>query len=264
MDATVYRDHDAAQSARLQYNRRIEMPDRFGPRGVIALHVPLQNANMQPEYEMLRPQGINNQIYRMDLGNADKVSEATAAVIKGALGCWPDIVVVGNSIEMRDWSVERQDRHRDILQSAIGDIPLVLGGDATVAALRTVGARRIALLSPMHKRYSGSARAFYEAMGFDVAVDHCLGVQLPQDIIKVTDAEILAAFEAMDRPDVDTLVHVGGALSVLPLVAHLEARHAKTVVTVNAASYWIALRHLGVTDRIDGFGRLLTMPGPPR
>ncbi len=236
------------------------MPDRFGPRGVIALHVPLQNANMQPEYEMLRPKGINNQIYRIDLGTADKVSEATAAVIKGARGCWPDIVVVGNSIEMRDWSVARQDRHRAILTEAISPIPLVLGGDATVAALRTVGARRIALLSPMHKRYSGSARAFYEAMGFEVVVDHCLGVQLPQDIIKVTDAEIIAAFEEMDRPDVDTLVHVGGALSVLPLVDMLEKKHGKPVITVNVASYWMALRRLGVEDKIAGFGRLATLP----
>jgi maleate cis-trans isomerase len=128
------------------------VPDRNGPRGVIALHVPLQNANLQPEDEMLRPGGINNQVYRMDLAHPDRVSEATAAVIKGALGCWPDIVVVGNSIEMRDWSVERQDRHRAILQEAIGTIPLVLGGDATVAALKRVGARRIALLSPMHQR----------------------------------------------------------------------------------------------------------------
>ena len=92
------------------------MTDRYGPRGVIALHVPLQNSNMQPEYEMLRPGGINNQIYRIDLGVPDKVSEATAAVIKCSLGCWPDIVVVGNSIEMRDWSIELQDTHRQLLQ----------------------------------------------------------------------------------------------------------------------------------------------------
>jgi hypothetical protein len=31
------------------------MPDHFGPQGVFALFIPLQNANMQPEYEMLRP-----------------------------------------------------------------------------------------------------------------------------------------------------------------------------------------------------------------
>ncbi len=238
------------------------MTDRYGPRGVIALHVPLQNSNMQPEYEMLRPDGINNQIYRIDLGTPDKVSEATAAVIKGSLGCWPDIVVVGNSIEMRDWSVDRQDTHRQVLQDAIGSIPLVLGGDATVLALQAVGARKIAMLSPMHTRYSNSARSFYEAMDFEVLVEHCLNVQRPEDIIKVPDAAILQAFEEMDRPEADTLLHVGGALATLPLVEQLEARHGKPVITVNAASYWYALRRLGVADQIEGFGELLKFPLP--
>ena len=226
----------------------------------MALHIPLQNANMQPEYEMMRPPGINNQTYRIDLGTADKVSEATAAVIKGAMGCWPDIIVVGNSIEMRDWSVERQTLHRSILQETIGDIPLVLGGDATVAALHAVKVKRVSVLSPMHQRYSNSVKAFYVAMGFEVVSNHCLNVQLPQDIIKVSDQEIINKFEEMDGPNVDVLLHVGGALSVVPLVDQLEQKHGKPVISVNAATYWMALRKLGVEDRIEGFGRPLTMP----
>ncbi|MGI9421756.1 MAG: maleate cis-trans isomerase family protein [Hyphomicrobiaceae bacterium] len=238
------------------------MTDRYGPRGVVALHIPLQNANMQPEYEMLRPDGVNNQIYRIDLGNPDEVSEATVAVIAGSLGCHPDIVVVGNSIEMRNWSVERQDRHRALLQSAIGEIPLVLGGDATVAALRAVGARRIAMLSPMQAHHANSAASYYEAMGFEVASSDCLGVGLPQDIINVSDQTIIDGFASMDRSDVDTLLHVGGALSTVPLVAQLEDKHKKPVITVNAATYWMALRRLGINDKIKGFGQLLGLPMP--
>jgi hypothetical protein len=36
------------------------MSDRFGPRGVCAVIIPQQNANMQPEYELMRPTGVNN------------------------------------------------------------------------------------------------------------------------------------------------------------------------------------------------------------
>jgi maleate isomerase len=236
------------------------MPDRYGERGVIALHIPLQNSNMQPEYEMMRPDGINNQIYRIDLGTADKVSEATAAVIKNSLGCWPDLIAVGNSIEMRDWSGERQERHREILQTAVGDKQLVLGGDATLAALHAIKAKRVSVLSPMHQRYSNSVRAFYTEMGFDVVSDHCLQVQVPEDIIKVPDQAIFDIFEEMDRPDIDALLHVGGALSVVPLIDELEKKHGKPVISVNAATYWMALRKLGIKDKITGFGKLLEMP----
>ena len=129
-----------------------------------------------------------------------------------------------------------------------------------MAALHAVNAKRISVLSPMHQRYSNSVRSFYEAMGFEVANDHCLGVQLPEDIIKVSDQAIFDIFEEMDRPDIDVLLHVGGALSVVPLIEQLEQKYGKPVISVNAATYWMALRKLGVDDRIEGFGRLLTMP----
>jgi hypothetical protein len=80
------------------------MPDRYGPRGVFAIMIPLQNANMQPEYEMMRPDGVNNQIYRFTLAKHDSAPAAMVAAIGGALGCWPDVVIAGNSVEMRLWT----------------------------------------------------------------------------------------------------------------------------------------------------------------
>ena len=52
------------------------MTDRYGPRGVLAFLVPQQNANMQPEYEAMRPTGVSNQIYRFELESQEAVEEA--------------------------------------------------------------------------------------------------------------------------------------------------------------------------------------------
>jgi hypothetical protein len=52
------------------------MSDRFGPRGVCAVIIPQQNANMQPEYEFMRPTGVSNQVYRFDISVHDEVPEA--------------------------------------------------------------------------------------------------------------------------------------------------------------------------------------------
>lgn len=62
------------------------MADRFGPRGVFAILVPLQNANMQPEYESMRPEGVSNQIYRFDVSGHDRVREAVLESVPGTLG----------------------------------------------------------------------------------------------------------------------------------------------------------------------------------
>jgi maleate isomerase len=236
------------------------MPDRFGPRGVLALLVPLQNSNMQPEYEAMRPQGINNQIYRIDLFVADRVPEAAIRVIDGALGCWPDVVVVGNSVEMRLMTPAMFDDYRATLQEKIGDIPLVTATDATIAALEAVGAKRIATISPMSDAYSQSVADYYQAFGFEVPCHSGLQVGLPQNIINLGYAEARDAFRKLDRDDIDTFLHVGGALGIADSIEKLEQEFGRPVVSVNVATYWRALRTIGMTNPLTGFGRLAQMP----
>lgn len=235
------------------------MPDRFGPRGVIALFIPLQNSNMQPEYEAMRPDGINNQIYRIDLSVADRVPEAAVRVIDGALGCWPDVVAVGNSVEMRLMTPPMFDDYRNKLQEKIGDVPLVTGTDATVAALKAVGAKRIAAISPMSDAYSQSVADYYQALGFEVPYHGGLQVGLPQNIINLGFAEAREAFHRLDHPDVDTFLHVGGALGIVDSIEKLEEEFGRPVISVNVATYWRALRTIGVTDPLNGFGKLAQM-----
>ncbi len=232
------------------------MPNRFGPRGVLALMIPLQNANMQPEYEAMRPDGVSNQIYRFSLAAPDDVPEAVLGALPGARGCFPDLILCGNSLEMRHWSVDRQSRYRAQVQEAVPEVPVITATDATVAALRTVGARKIAVLSPMSEVYSKSVADFYGAMGFDVISHHWLEVALPQEIIAVSTNRIRAAFDEMDSRDVDCFLHVGGALGVVDMIDGLEEHLGRPVISVNAASYWYALRKIGVTDPLDRGGRI--------
>ncbi len=232
------------------------MPDRFGPRGVFALFIPLQNANMQPEYEMLRPEGISNQIYRFTLEVPDKVPEAVLRAIKGGLGCWPDRVIVGNNVEMRIWTPEQHADYRAKLQAAIGDVPLVTATDACVAALKTMGAKRIAALSPMSDVYSKSVQDYYQAMGFDVPYHAGLQVKKPEDIIKVSLDDALEGFRKLDHDDVDTFLHVGAALGIVDMVEDLEKELGRPIVSTNIATYWYALRQHGILDPLEGFGEL--------
>jgi maleate isomerase len=239
---------------------RVDMSDRFGPRGVIALFIPLQNANMQPEYEAMRPRGVSNQIYRFSLANHASVPQAAIGEIEGGLGCWPDLVVVGNSVEMRGLSPPQFADYRAKLRDKIGEIPLVTATDATVAALKTMGARRIAVISPMSDDYSRYVADYYEALGFEVPY-HCgLQVARSQDIIKLGAAEARAAFLKLDHDDVDTFLHVGGALGIVDHIEALEKDLGRPVISVNVASYWCALRTLGIGDPLTGFGQLAQKP----
>jgi maleate isomerase len=236
------------------------MPDRFGPRGVIALFIPLQNANMQPEYEAMRPPGISNQIYRFSLAAPDRVPEAAISDIAGGLGCWPDLVVIGNSVEMRGLSVAQFDDYRDALQENIGAVPLVTATDATVTALKLMKAKRLAVISPMSDAYSQNVAAYYQAHGFEVPYHAGMQVKRPQDIIEIGYAEARDALRELDHDDVDTFLHVGGALGIADSIEALERELGRPVISSNVATYWHALRRLGLSDPLTGFGQLAQMP----
>lgn len=232
------------------------MPDRFGPRGVVAIMAPQQNSNMQPEYEALRPDGISNQIYRFDISGQDRVPEAMVDVMPQAKGCWPDMVLCSNSVEMRLWSVDRQITYRHALKKALPDTPIVTAGDACVAALRTIGAKRIGLISPMSEEYSESARGFYRAHGFEVPETTWLQVKTSDKIIGVTIEDIEAAFEKVNTDEVDTILHVGGALGIADMIDGLEERLGKPVISSTATGYWYALRMMGIDDALTHGGQI--------
>mgnify|MGYP000875892551 FL=1 len=233
------------------------MPDRFGPRGVVAVLIPVQNSNMQPEYEMMRPEGISNQMYRFNITSPDTVGEAVLEVVPHTLKCWPDMIIGGNSLEMRDWSVDKQAWYTDEFAKRSEGKPFALATDAVIAALRTVGAKRVGMMSPLSVENSKSAVDYYTAMGFEIGAATALLVDHPVNAVNVPMERVIEAFEEVDGPDIDTLLHVGGSLGIVPLVQELEDKFGKPVLSVNAATYWYALRKMGINDPIPGFGKLL-------
>ena len=238
------------------------MPDRFGPRGVIALMIPLQNSNMQPEYESMRPDGVSNQCYRFTLTEPDKVHEAVLASMPGTVGCHPDVVVTGNSMEMRYWSVDRQNWYIEEHKKLLPDIPVITATEATVAGLRTVGAKKIAMLTPMVELFAESAFDYYNDMGFEVLRHDFLKVEKPEDIIKLPVEKVHEAFDGLDGPDVDCFLHVGGALGIVDYLDELEEKLGRPVISVIAVTYWYTLRKLGITDALDRGGRVTRMQLP--
>ena len=84
-----------------------------------------------------------------------------------------------------------------------------------------------------------------------------LQVQKPEDIIRVGPKEALEAFRKLDHDDVDTFLHVGGALGIVDYLDEFEAALGRPVISSNAATYWYALRKHGIRDPMPGFGQLL-------
>ena len=99
----------------------------------------------------MRIDGVSHQIYRFELESQADVAGAVLDAVPGAHGCWPDLIIGGNSLEMRGWSIARQARYREEFAERAGDVLFITATDAMEAALRKLGAERIALWVPLYE-----------------------------------------------------------------------------------------------------------------
>jgi maleate isomerase len=127
-----------------------------------------------------------------------------------------------------------------------------------LAGLEAIGnPKRIAILTPYWPPADTLITEFFTACGYEVVCANGLKATGPTAVAQITLDEIRAGFKLVDRPNADVLIHVGTNLPVSAITSEIEAAHGKPLIGVNVATYWQALRRIGVEDRIEGFGQLL-------
>ncbi|HEU4530213.1 MAG TPA: hypothetical protein VFR59_03475, partial [Steroidobacteraceae bacterium] len=132
-----------------------------------------------------------------------------------------------------------------------------MGSTATVAALRRLGAKRIAVLTPHQPRGDEQVRHYFEDAGFEVKRLIGLKCASPVLIAHTTARQMIDALKSLDGDDIDALVQVGTNLAAIEVCTQAERWVGKPVLAINAVTYWDALRRCGVEDRIAGYGSVL-------
>ena len=67
-----------------------------------------------------------------------------------------------------------------------------------------------------------------------------------------------SSLKSIDNDDVDALIQVGTNLPMATFAEEFESIFEKPIIPINTATYWDALRRNNITDRINGFGKLLS------
>ncbi len=142
--------------------------------------------------------------------------------------------------------------------SAGAGVPAITSAQAVGRAVRALGARRVAIVSPYSVPVNERAARYFKARhgletialeGFGATDAYAIGQLGPQN---ASDA-----FARIDRPEIEAFVVPGGNFPTLPSIAAWEREFKRPVVTTNQASFWAMLRAFGGADRVPGFGRLL-------
>ena len=126
-----------------------------------------------------------------------------------------------------------------------------------VAALRTLGAKRVAIGTAYTADIDALERTYFENEGFEVVAIRGLGLITDAEMNKVAPRSLAEFARSLDCPEADAIFLSCGALRSLQIIEEVERTIGKPVLCSNQASFWHCLRLAGIGDRMGGFGRLL-------
>ena len=241
-------------------------------RARFGLLVPFTNTNMEPDFDLMRPQGVSLHTARMGGYDADEIPDADQmhglgaadidAPLRLLMGVKPDVVFYGCTSATlthgpafdRDLAARIKDQSGAVTVTAAG---------ALIHALRALDITRIGFASPYVPAINDMAIGFLADMGVTCVhradVEETLdndgqGAMLPRDVA--------ALGQRADHPDAQAVVLSCTDMRSVEAAASLEATLGKPVITSNQAMMFEALCLLGLPDPLAGFGQLLSMKRP--
>jgi maleate isomerase len=140
-------------------------------------------------------------------------------------------------------------------------VPAITSAMAIGEALKALGTRHVALVSPYSEEVNARARHYFESKhGLGIVALEGFAAKDSYMIGKLGPENARDAFQRIDRPEIEAFVVPGGNFPTMKSIAGWEREFKKPVVTTNQASVWAILRRLGSKATIPGLGRLLEMP----
>lgn len=249
------------------------MVDSLGPRMKFAVVAPSTNTSVEPEYAVMQPRGVTNHFSRIAIPDTkvtddasfmvmlQSIRDATFDAVDISMSMEPGCVIMGMSAETFWDGAEGADRlHRRMLERT-GGVPVIMGSTAVDAAIKAYERdggpiRRLGIITPYMPVGDNNVRKFFEDQGYEVV--NLIGLRSPSPMLIAHESKkVLKDAAIAVNEGVDAIIQAGTNLAFADVAAIAEFWLEKPVIAINTATYWHALRSMGIMDQIDGFGTLL-------
>jgi arylmalonate decarboxylase len=166
------------------------------------------------------------------------------------------IMVIGTSLTFYR-GYEAHERLMEELKRVTG-VPVSTMSAAVVDGLRAVGARRIAVATAYADEVNRRLRDFLIASGFDVLALEGFGLLGFGDAGNKSEDDIIALSSKVcaQAPGAEGLLISCGGLRTLEVGEPIEETYAIPVVSSMPASFWAAMRLVGESGELPGYGRM--------
>jgi maleate isomerase len=188
----------------------------------------------------------------------NNIRSATLESADVAMTMDPGCLIMGMSAETFWDGADGAERLQKKMEERTGGVPVVMGSHALDAALRAYGGniRKLGIITPYMPVGDANVRKYFEDIGYEVV--HLVGLKSPSPMLIAHETPRTLKNAAIAVSEgVDAIIQCGTNLAFAKVAAMAEFWLEKPVIAINTATYWHALRSMGIPDRIEGYGALL-------
>jgi maleate isomerase len=244
------------------------MVDALGWRKKFGVLAPSTNTIVEPDFYRMIVPGVTAHFSRIWIRNQNLSSDEAFEqlleqiriemeyAVQRVMTAEVEYMVMGMSAETF-WGGVEGNRQFVARIKELSGLDVATGAEACERALHLFGAKRIGVVTPYQPIGDQNVIKFFSEIGFDVVNIKGLKCPTAVAIAHVSESELRHALQEVNSHDVDALVQVGTNLSMVQLADEAERWLNKPVIAINAATWWMALRDNGITEKLHGVGRLL-------
>jgi maleate isomerase len=234
--------------------------------------IPPGNPTVEPEMIEMAPVGVSVHFSRMvahgPTGTLDGQEERNRTQIKH-IGesaellamVKPNVIMLAHTATSYTLGRRAEAELVQRLQNQCGTAVATAFG-SVIAALKVLGATRVALGTPYSEETTLKGKALLEEHGLEV-VSHGR-LENVTNIYDETPERACQLGRAVDTQAAQAIFLSGLGMPTVSILETLEQGLGKPAISAASAMMWQALRLAGVRDRVSGYGRLLASEPPMR
>ena len=224
----------------------------YGAKGRVGVATPQANPTVEPEIGACLPPGVSLYTTRLTstcadpkarfqdyLDNFDRTLQAydTLKLDAVAFACTAASYLVGH---------EREE-HQFAAQSAKRGYPIISGGKAIIAALKAIGAKKVAIGAPYPTWVLDLCKAYYEQAGFQITAMLQIetGSADTRGIYELSSGDALAALKMLDVKGADCVLFTGSGMPSFRAILEAERMTGLPTLSTNLCLGWALCDAIG-------------------
>jgi maleate isomerase len=238
--------------------------EKIIPRARIGFIIPSSNRMVEPQVQRWMPPGVIPHFTRIGMTNRHKaplekllpqILEATSLLADSKC----DVIVLQCTGTSMSGGVDMEKYVIGEMSKTCGR-PTASAASSLTAAFQALAARRLVFLSETKQAGHDKKIAFLKESGYQLVGDKAIGLESSDEYCITPPQLWFDEAIALQNDDADAYFISCANIHAIDVIAQLEARLRRPVVTTNQAAIWRSLRAAGLSDDVPGLGALMKLP----